>query len=129
MAFFVKIGVVMDRHLTTPSRRDAGYNPHIHEGFAEPIRVVTPICQQSLRLRQAPDQSSRAGVIARLTAAQEHADGTAERIRDSVQFGVQAAFRASDEPPAPPFFSPRLEAVRWALRCVASIISVPVSLL
>jgi hypothetical protein len=41
-----------------------------------------------------------------------------------VKLGIHAALGASDQAPEIPFFTPRLEAVRWALRYVASIMTV-----
>src|SRR5690606_38307729 len=96
------------------------------KGLAIPVRVVTPIRQQVLCGRQAAQKRPRADVIAALAGGEEHPHGAAERIRNGVQLGVQAALRAPDQAAPPPFLSPRLEAVRCALRWVASIISVSV---
>jgi len=103
---------VRDGLLATASRWDARVDPHIYEGFPEPIRVIAPICQQVPGFRQTVDQCPRADVIAGLPAAQEHADRSANSVRHGVQLRVQATFRAPDKTTAPPFFNPRLDAVR-----------------
>ena len=41
---------------------------------------------------------------------------TTIRIRDGMKLGVHAAFRASNQAARAPFFTRKLEAVRWALR-------------
>lgn len=78
--------------------------------------------------RQAVQKRPGADVVAALARGQEHPHGPAQSIRDGVQLGVHPALGAPDQPPAPPFFRPRLEAVRCVFRWVASIISVSVSL-
>jgi hypothetical protein len=37
-------------------------------------------------------------------------------IADGVQLGVHAALCPANQASTPPFFTPRLDAVRWALR-------------
>jgi hypothetical protein len=54
-------------------------------------------------------------VIAHLAFREHQHDGLAIAIRDGMEFGVQAAFRAPDTAGNTPFLS-RLAAVRWALR-------------
>jgi len=86
------------------------------QGFAEPVGVITTICQQSVRIGQADDQSGSASIITNLACRHEEADGASIVIGDGMQLGVHAALRATDQPTAPPFFTLRLVAVRWALR-------------
>ena len=61
-------------------------------------------------------------VIVHLAFGEQKDQGTAVFVDDGMEFGVQAAFRASDTVGNIPFLS-RLAAVRCALRCVASIIN------
>lgn len=96
--------------------RDAGRDALGLQGVSEPICVIAPVAQQPLRLRQAVQQGGSAGVVADLARCHEQADRASIRVGHSVQLGVQAAFGASDQPPETPFFTPRLEAVRCALR-------------
>ena len=62
-----------------------------------------------------PEQRRRPGVITDLACREKQGAGPPLAVADRVQFGVQPAFRASDEPGKSPFLS-RLAAVRWALR-------------
>ncbi len=55
-------------------------------------------------------------VIAHLTGRYEETDRATTRIRYGMKLGVHAAFRASNQATRAPFFTRRLEAVRWALR-------------
>ena len=59
-------------------------------------------------------------MIGKLSGRQTHRDGPAFAIAHGMQLGVQSALLAANIPP----FT-RLDAVRWGLRCVASIIIVP----
>lgn len=69
-----------------------------------------------MRLRQAVQQGGGASVVADLARRHQQADRTPVCIGHGVKLGVHAAFGASDQPPETPFFTPRLEAVRCALR-------------
>ena len=62
------------------------------------------------------EQGGSTDVIADLTGRNEEADRATIRIRDGMKLGVHAAFRASNQAARTPFFTRRLEAVRWALR-------------
>lgn len=50
--------------------------------------------------------------------------GISLAVADGVQLRIHAAFGSANQTPTPPFLTPRLDAVRWAFRCVASIITV-----
>ncbi|OAJ66120.1 hypothetical protein A0123_03247 [Gluconobacter cerinus] len=54
----------------------------------------------------------------------EEAQQSSVLIGDRMQLGIHTAFGATDQAAWPPFFSRRLEAVRCALRYVASIMMV-----
>ena len=62
-------------------------------------------------------------VVTGLSCRQTHHERTSVFVDNGMEFGVQLAFRTPDMAGNIPFSS-RLEAVRWALRCVASIIDV-----
>ena len=62
------------------------------------------------------EQSGCASVIANLPSGHEEADRTTIRIGHSMQLGVHAALRAADQASRTPLFTPRLDAVRCALR-------------
>ena len=87
---------------------------------------ITEQRRANRRIRQLADQRPRPNIIAGLAAAQKHPDRPPRRVGDSVELRVEATLRAPDQAPRPPFLSPKLEAVRWVLRWVASIISVSV---
>lgn len=74
VAPFVEFRIVLDRYLATASRRNTPRNPHIGNGFTEPIRVIASTCQQVLGFWQAPLQRPGADAIAGLSATQEHTD-------------------------------------------------------
>ena len=76
--------------------------------------------------RETIQQSPCVNVIAALPGGQKHPQRSARSIGNGMQFRVHPALGASDQAAAPPFFSPRLEAVRCVFRCVASIINVSV---
>ena len=124
----VEVSVVRDRDLPTCAGRDARGNPHLDQCVAEPIGILAPICQQRPGLRKRGQKRPCPDVIRGLACGQKHPDRAALRIGQDVQFGVQAALCAPDQPPAPPFFSARLDAVRRVFKWVASIIIVSVCL-
>ncbi|SCW95442.1 hypothetical protein SAMN02927924_04715 [Sphingobium faniae] len=78
--------------------------------------IITMIGEQPLRLGQFVQQSGRANIIADLPSSHEETQRTAVCIGDSVKLGVHAALGAADQAAHIPFFTRRLDAVRWALR-------------
>ena len=92
------------------------------ESVPEPIGIVAAVADQLLRLRQAFQQRCRAGVVADLPGGHEEAQGAPVCVGDGMK--LHAAFGAPDQMAAVPFFTRRLEAVRCALRYVASIMTV-----
>ena len=82
----------------------------------EPLGIIAPIGKHPLCLGQVVEQGRCAGVIADLAGCDEEAQGAAVGIGYRVKLGVHAALGPSDQAPEIPFFTPRLEAVRWALR-------------
>ena len=98
------------------STRDAGAYPFVFQRFSEPVGVIATIPEQPVDIRQAAEQCPRADVVADLSGSDEQVERTALTIADGMQLGVQAAFGSADQASTPPFFTPMLVAVRWALR-------------
>ena len=126
VALAVSCFVMGDWHLAVLSGRDARLDPLVFKGFAIPVRIISTVHQHMFGGRKAVQQCPRADEIAPLAGRQKHPQWAASRVCYRVQFRVHPALGASDQAAAPPFFSPRLEAVRCVFRCVASIISVSV---
>lgn len=122
IALLVEDCVVLGRGPALFAWWNAGRNAFVFQSVAEPVGVVTTICQQFLGFGQAVEQMPGTLIVAGLARGEEKQQGSAQPIGDGVQLGIQAAFRASDTAGKSPFFS-RLAAVRWAFRWVASIIS------
>ena len=124
MALFIQRFAVGGRRFPSPSRWDAGCNPLGFESRAIVVAVIAFVADEDFGvLRQSRVEYLRPNMIAGLAVRQAHHDRAALAVDDSMQLGVQSAFGAPDTAGNIPFFS-RLEAVRCALRCVASIISV-----
>jgi hypothetical protein len=107
----IQVLVVFSRVLPFGAGRDAGGNSHFFQSVAEPVRIVAAICEQILCAWQSLEQVARALVVTGLAGCQKEQQGPAQAVCDSVQLGVQAAFRTSDTAGKSPFFS-RLAAVR-----------------
>ena len=75
-------------------------------------------------VRQSRVEDFRANMGGGLSGCQAHSEGTPFAVTNGVQFGIQAAFCGPDMAGKNPPFS-KLDAVRCAFRCVASIINVP----
>jgi len=104
--------------------RDAGRDALGLQGVPEPVRIIAPITEQPLSSGKTVQEGGGAGVVADLASGHEQADGASVGIGHGMKLGVHAALGASDQPPEAPFFTRRLEAVRCALRYVASIMTV-----
>ncbi len=59
-----------------------------------------------------------------MTSGDKQVNRASLTVENGVQFSVHAAFGSANQTATPPFFTPMLVAVRWALRYVASIITV-----
>jgi hypothetical protein len=70
---------------------------------------------------KAGQQASRASVVAGVPGGQHQVYRLARVVAHPLELGIQATFRAANTAGYGPFLS-RLAAVRWAFRCVASII-------
>src|SRR3546814_14831795 len=86
------------------------------QGVAEPVGIIAPVGEHPLRFGQTVEQSGRASVIADLPGGHEEADRAAICIGHGMKLGVHTAFRAADQASRTTFFTPRLDAVRCALR-------------
>lgn len=93
---------------------DARLDPDGFKGFATPVRIISTVRQHVLGGRKAVQQCPRADVIAPLVGRRKHPQWAASRICYRVQFRIHLALGASNQAAAPPFFSPRLEAV-WCV--------------
>jgi hypothetical protein len=113
--------VVLDGRHARFASRDAGLGAFIYKGFAELIDIIPSIGEKPVGFWQIVHQGRSASIITDLPSGYEQADRTADGVCYSMQFGVHAAFSQPDQASTPPFFDRRLEAVRCALRCVASI--------
>ncbi len=114
--------VVVGRMLSLFAWRDAWSNTPVFQGIAEPVGIVTAIGKQFPGFGQAIEQVAGTRVVTGLTFREKKQQGPPQAVGDSMELGVQAALCSSDTAGKSPFFN-RLAAVRWALRCVASIIS------
>ena len=120
VALFVEGGVAFDLSLPVFPRRNARRDALVLQGFSELIGIIATIREKVFGRWQGIDDQPSAFVIAHLPLWQKHDEGTTVTITDSMEFGVQPAFCLADTAGNAPFLS-RLAAVRWALRCVASI--------
>ena len=120
VAFLVECLVIWIWHLSASARGDAGLYPLCLQCFPEDLAVISAISNQRLGWRQDIKHEPSALMIAHLTFGKQHDDRAPLTIADGVQFGVQPAFGSPDTTGNIPFFS-RLDAVRCAFRCVASI--------
>ena len=120
VALAVERFVVFQRLLAVFGRRDTGNDATLGQDMAEPVAVVAAIGDQRGGLRQVGQKRSGALVVADLPGSEVQQDRPSGLIADGVQLGVQAAFCSSQTAGKAPFCA-RLAAVRWAFRCVASI--------
>ena len=117
-----------DWDFSTLPRRDTGRNAHVFKTFSIPIRIMAAIRQHVFGRWKLIKKRPSSDVITGLARTQKHPDWPADGIGYGVKFRVHPTLGAPDQASTPPFFSPRLEAVRCVFRCVASIMSVSVSL-
>ncbi len=86
------------------------------QGFAEPVGIVTAIPEQPVDIRQTVAKRPRTDVVADLPCGYEKVEGASLAVADGMELRVHAALGSSDQATAPPFLTPRLDAVRWAFR-------------
>ena len=116
VAAFIAAFVVPDGFLPALPAGDARSYPFVFQRISEPVSIMAPVGQHPFCLRKAAQHGGGTGVIADRTSRDKHADRTALSIGNGMKLRVHAALRAPDQPPTPPFFTRRLEAVRWAFR-------------
>src|SRR5690606_37465632 len=108
--------VVFDSFLALLSTWDTDTYPFVFQRFSEPVGVIAAISKEPIDTWQAVQKRPCADVIADLTGGDEQVQRPPMAVADGVQLGVHAAFGAPDQAATPPFFTPMLVAVRWALR-------------
>lgn len=112
--------VVVEGNFATAAGRDARLDATCFQFLAEPRAVVTAIGDEVSGGWQGVEHEAGALVVAHLAFRQQQDDRPAVTAADGVELGVQPAFGSPDTTGNIPFLS-RLAAVRWAFRCVASI--------
>src|SRR5690606_1256618 len=108
--------VVFDGQRTGFATRNAGFDALLLEGVPEPVSVIATVGEHPLGFGQIVEQGRCTGVIADLAGRDEEAQRATVCISHGVQLRVHAALGPADQAAEIPFFTPRLEAVRWALR-------------
>ena len=125
---FVTALVILHRYLPRLPAWDAGAYPLVFQGFAEPVGIVTAIPEQPVDIRQTVAKRTRADVVADFPCGYEKVEGASMAVADGMELRVPF----SDETvywtvfssntlvrpirrPRPPFLTPRLDAVRWAV--------------
>lgn len=104
-------------------RRYGGRDTPFGKGFADFVAVISLVTNQRFGFGQVFQQYLGPFEVTALSFGEMHANGASMTIADRMQFGVQPTFGAANQPwLTAPFL--RLEAVRWAFRCVASIIRI-----
>jgi hypothetical protein len=124
VALAVERFVIFQRLLAVFGGRDTGDGATLCQAIAEPVAVVAAISDQRAGLWQVGQKRSGALVVADLPGGEVQQDRPSGLIADGVQLGVQTAFCSSQTAGKAPFCA-RLAAVRWAFRCVASIMIRP----
>ena len=126
MALFVCCLTVENRFFSILLWRNANINLLISNHFPNLVTVITSVCNKGFCVRQIRQKNISALEITALSLCQMKPDRPTNRIAKRVQFGIHAPFGSANQAWfGPPFL--RLDAVRWALRWVASIISVSAS--
>ncbi len=113
MALFVEYLVEHNGLAAVDFWRGASLDPFGLESVPEGVTVIALVGDQRLGFRKPWIKQLCADVIAHLALREQQHDRLAITIRDGMEFGVQAAFRAPDTAGNIPFLS-RLAAVRWA---------------
>jgi hypothetical protein len=117
VAPFVSAPVVSDRGIPLLSARDAGAYPLVFQRISEPVGVISTIPEQPIDLWQAAEPRPRADVVADRTCRDEQVERPSFAVADGVQFGIHAAFGATDQAATRnPFFAAMLVAVRCVFR-------------
>ncbi len=127
VAAFVEFRVLGNELDAVLSSWDAWDNIALMQDISKPVRVVSTVRDPGLCVRR---QTSKdvpcAFVVADLPLCEQQNQGLAVAIANRVQLRVQPAFGPPYTPRSARILA-RLAAVRWAFRCVASIITVSVT--
>src|SRR5690606_27630776 len=102
------------------ARRDARLDASCFKFLSEPCTVIAAIGDQARGLRQGVEHEACTLVVAHLAFRKEQDDWPSVTVANGMEFRVQPTFGSPDTTGNIPFLS-RLAAVRWAFRCVASI--------
>ena len=89
----------------------ADCHPLGSQGFPQPTRVITSVCQKSTGIGKKVLENGCTLVVADLPFSQQKQDGTPMPVTNDMEFGIQATFCSSNETWRIPFLS-RLAAVR-----------------
>ena len=96
MALPIEGAIVGYGDLAIAFRRDAGGDAPRGERVAEPVGVVSPVCEHGCGGRQGIDQQGSALIVTGLSFGQHEAEGPAATIADRVELGGQPAATTSD---------------------------------
>ena len=105
IAPFVSVLVVLHAGRSLLSTRNAGAYPFVFNSISEPVGVIATIPKQPIAtipkqpvdLWQAAEQCSRIDIVAYLSSGDETAERPPMAVADSMQLGVHAALRATDQ--------------------------------
>ena len=89
---------------------------NVFQRVSGPISVISSTPEQPVDFWQAAQQGRRADLVADLSGSDKETERAIVAIADGVQLAVQAALGAANQASTPPFLTPKLDAVRWALR-------------
>ena len=89
----------------------ADCHPLGSQGFPQPTRVITSVCQKRTVIGEEMLENGCTLVVADLPFSQQKQDGTPMPVTNDMEFGIQATFCSSNETWRIPFLS-RLAAVR-----------------
>ena len=108
--------VVFHRFRPLFSAGDTCAYPFVFQRISEPVGIISAVPEQPVDVRQAGQQCPCADVVADLTGRDEQVERSALVVADGMQLGVHAALGPANQASTSPFFTPKLVAVRWALR-------------
>jgi len=120
VALAVECGVIGIWDFAAAARWDARFDAPSFQFLTEPGAVIATVGDETRSWRQSAEHEPGALVVAHLAFRQEQDERAALAVADGVELGVQPALGSPDTAGNIPFLS-RLAAVRWAFRCVASI--------
>jgi hypothetical protein len=92
----IEHGIVGQAGLAFCVRRDAGHDPALVEGFAEPVAVIGSIGEQDVSLGQQGFQCLGANMIVALAFGEMKPQGAAATIAHDMELGRQPASAAPD---------------------------------